>query len=144
MEPLPAAVAGFGFEPSARHPRLLGLLAGARVDNVALVRAVHHRLEEAFVLSAALPVGACQRLAAAHDHLPGWSRSGQLTHCHEQQPYAETAHHAVLPVTVAEDGEASSLSEFGHLFQHFVVYVFGDDDSWRVRGAHREVPVDGA
>lgn len=136
MKPLPAAVAGFGFEPSARHPRLLGLLAGARVNNVAFVRAVNHCLEEELVLFATPPVGAGQRLAAAHDHLWRWSHSGQVKRCTEQQPEAETPHHPVLPVMVAEDGEASSLSEFGHLFQHFVVYLLGDDDSLRVRGAH--------
>lgn len=144
VKPLPAAVGGFGFKPSARHPRLLRLLAGTRVDNVAFVRAVNHRLEEVFVLSAAPPVGAGQRLAAAHDHLSGLSGSVQVTRCTEQQPCAETPYHPVLPVTVAEDGEASSLSEFGHLFQHFVVYGLGDDGSWRVRGAHREVSVHGA
>lgn len=74
VKPLPAAVGRFGFEPPARHPGLLGLLAGARVDNVAFVRAVNHRLEEEFVLSAAPPVGAGQRLAAAHDHLRGCER----------------------------------------------------------------------
>lgn len=45
---------------------------------------------------------------------------------------------------VAEDGETSSLPEFGHLPQCVIIYVPGDDDSWRVRGTHGEVSVHGA
>lgn len=50
-------------------------------------------------------------------------------------------HHAVLPVVVAEDREASSLSEFGHLLQQDVVCALRDDDSRRVRGTHGVVSV---
>lgn len=45
-------------------------------------------------------------------------------------------HHAVLPVVVAEDREASPLPEFGRLLQHAIIRVLGDDDSWRVGGTH--------
>lgn len=69
MQPLPAAVRRFGFEPSACHPCLLRLLAGARVNNVTLVWAVNHSLEEVLVFSAALPIGSRQWLTAAHDYL---------------------------------------------------------------------------
>lgn len=143
MKPLPAAVGGLGFKPSARHPRLLGLLAGAHVDDVAFVRAGDRRLQEAFVLPAALPFGSGQRLAAAHDHLLGSSCSVQCaTACFEREK--APPHHPVLPVAIAEDREASSLSERGHLPQHFVVHVLGDDDGRRVGGAQRVVSVDGA
>lgn len=47
-------------------------------------------------------------------------------------------------MAVAEDGEAAPLSEFGHLFQRFVVHGPGDDDSRGVRGAQRVVSVGGA
>ncbi|TNN83130.1 hypothetical protein EYF80_006737 [Liparis tanakae] len=69
LHSLPAAVARLGLEPSARHASLQRLLSGARVDDEASVRAVNHSPEEALVLHAALPVGARQRLTAAHDDL---------------------------------------------------------------------------
>lgn len=54
------------------------------------------------------------------------------------------AHHAVLPVEVAEDGEAPPLPEPGHLLQGVVIDALGDDDGWRVRGTDGVVSVHGA
>jgi len=151
VQSLPAAVERLGLEPSARHASLQRLLTGARVDDEASVRAVNHSPEEVLVLHAALPVGARQRLTAAHDDLRSdWCESSRSVFSRVKRVPAaggtreRAPHHAVLPVVVAEDGEATPLSEFGRLFQHVVPGVLGDDDGWRVRGTHPVVPVHGA
>lgn len=69
VQSLPVAIRRFGLEPSTCHPCLLRLLTGACVDNVAFIWAFHHSLEELLVFSAALPIGSCQGLTAAHDYL---------------------------------------------------------------------------
>lgn len=101
------------------------------------------------IFPAALPIGSCQRLTAAHDYLEsvGVISSGKNTFLLTLVGAAvqrETSYHAILPVVVTEDREASSLPEFGHLLQLLIIYVHWDDDSWRVGGTHCVVSVHSA
>ena len=69
------------------------------------------------------------------------SHADPCTDSHTLPPSHDLLHLAVLPVVVAEDGEASRLSEPGHLQQHLVADGLGDQDHGRVGGTHGVVSV---
>lgn len=80
VQPPPLGVGGFGLRAPASHSSFLCCLCRPRVNDKTLFPLVQYHPQKQLILTAALSVGTCQRLAAAEHCLWGQTKLGASSH----------------------------------------------------------------